>query len=81
MRLCVCVCVCVCVFVCVCVCVMSFFLFKHASCMSSPPRLRSEKWMNVQVGDVIKLENNQFVTVSTDLSVCLYVRAFMYLSL
>uniref|UniRef100_A0A8C4ZZR9 Phospholipid-transporting ATPase n=1 Tax=Gadus morhua TaxID=8049 RepID=A0A8C4ZZR9_GADMO len=24
--------------------------------------LRSEKWMNVQVGDVIKLENNQFVT-------------------
>lgn len=28
-------------------------------------RLRSEKWMNVQVGDIIKLENNQFVTVST----------------
>lgn len=27
-------------------------------------RLRSEKWMNVQVGDIIKLENNQFVTVS-----------------
>uniref|UniRef100_A0A3Q2Y9N2 Phospholipid-transporting ATPase n=1 Tax=Hippocampus comes TaxID=109280 RepID=A0A3Q2Y9N2_HIPCM len=26
--------------------------------------LQSEKWMNVQVGDVIKLENNQFVTVS-----------------
>ncbi|XP_061586600.1 probable phospholipid-transporting ATPase IM [Cololabis saira] len=25
-------------------------------------KLRSEKWMNVQVGDVIKLENNQFVT-------------------
>ncbi|CAF89671.1 unnamed protein product, partial [Tetraodon nigroviridis] len=25
--------------------------------------LRSEKWMNVQVGDIIKLENNQFVTV------------------
>uniref|UniRef100_A0A7N6B3X7 Phospholipid-transporting ATPase n=1 Tax=Anabas testudineus TaxID=64144 RepID=A0A7N6B3X7_ANATE len=25
-------------------------------------RLRSEKWMNVQVGDIIKLENNQFVT-------------------
>ncbi|KAG5835133.1 hypothetical protein ANANG_G00268910 [Anguilla anguilla] len=24
--------------------------------------LRSEKWMDVQVGDVIKLENNQFVT-------------------
>uniref|UniRef100_H3C4D3 Phospholipid-transporting ATPase n=1 Tax=Tetraodon nigroviridis TaxID=99883 RepID=H3C4D3_TETNG len=24
--------------------------------------LRSEKWMNVQVGDIIKLENNQFVT-------------------
>uniref|UniRef100_A0A7N8X0J5 Phospholipid-transporting ATPase n=1 Tax=Mastacembelus armatus TaxID=205130 RepID=A0A7N8X0J5_9TELE len=26
--------------------------------------LRNEKWMNVQVGDIIKLENNQFVTVS-----------------
>uniref|UniRef100_A0A3Q1CJN1 Phospholipid-transporting ATPase n=1 Tax=Amphiprion ocellaris TaxID=80972 RepID=A0A3Q1CJN1_AMPOC len=26
------------------------------------PRLRSEKWMDVQVGDIIKLENNQFVT-------------------
>uniref|UniRef100_A0A673LID8 Phospholipid-transporting ATPase ID-like n=1 Tax=Sinocyclocheilus rhinocerous TaxID=307959 RepID=A0A673LID8_9TELE len=25
-------------------------------------RLISEKWMNVQVGDIIKLENNQFVT-------------------
>ncbi|KAM4634801.1 phospholipid-transporting ATPase ID-like isoform 1-T2 [Polymixia lowei] len=24
--------------------------------------IRSEKWMNVQVGDIIKLENNQFVT-------------------
>uniref|UniRef100_A0A8D3D7I8 Phospholipid-transporting ATPase n=1 Tax=Scophthalmus maximus TaxID=52904 RepID=A0A8D3D7I8_SCOMX len=24
--------------------------------------LRSEKWMNVQVGDIIRLENNQFVT-------------------
>lgn len=27
-------------------------------------RLRSKKWMDVQVGDIIKLENNQFVTVS-----------------
>uniref|UniRef100_A0A7N8WNX7 Phospholipid-transporting ATPase n=1 Tax=Mastacembelus armatus TaxID=205130 RepID=A0A7N8WNX7_9TELE len=26
--------------------------------------LRNEKWMNVQVGDIIKLENNQFVTIS-----------------
>uniref|UniRef100_A0AAY5ETF2 Phospholipid-transporting ATPase n=1 Tax=Electrophorus electricus TaxID=8005 RepID=A0AAY5ETF2_ELEEL len=25
-------------------------------------KLKSEKWMNVQVGDIIKLENNQFVT-------------------
>ncbi|MGH0178484.1 UNVERIFIED_CONTAM: hypothetical protein FKN15_077648 [Acipenser sinensis] len=25
-------------------------------------RLKSEKWRNVQVGDIIKLENNQFVT-------------------
>ncbi|TNN40075.1 putative phospholipid-transporting ATPase IM [Liparis tanakae] len=25
-------------------------------------KLRGEKWMNVQVGDVIRLENNQFVT-------------------
>ncbi|KAK3538706.1 hypothetical protein QTP86_014156 [Hemibagrus guttatus] len=24
--------------------------------------LRSEKWMNIQVGDIIRLENNQFVT-------------------
>ncbi|XP_029941465.1 phospholipid-transporting ATPase ID, partial [Salarias fasciatus] len=24
--------------------------------------LRNEKWMNVQVGDIVKLENNQFVT-------------------
>uniref|UniRef100_A0AAR2M1Q2 Phospholipid-transporting ATPase n=1 Tax=Pygocentrus nattereri TaxID=42514 RepID=A0AAR2M1Q2_PYGNA len=30
----------------------------HALC-------KSEKWMNVQVGDIIKLENNQFVTVRT----------------
>uniref|UniRef100_A0A8C7L5E8 Phospholipid-transporting ATPase n=1 Tax=Oncorhynchus kisutch TaxID=8019 RepID=A0A8C7L5E8_ONCKI len=27
--------------------------------------LRSEKWMDVQVGDIIKLENNQFVTALT----------------
>ncbi|GAA6079896.1 phospholipid-transporting ATPase ID [Tachysurus ichikawai] len=27
--------------------------------------LRSEKWMNIQVGDIIRLENNQFVTVRT----------------
>lgn len=27
-------------------------------------RLKKEKWMNVQVGDIIKLENNEFVTVS-----------------
>ncbi|KAK5608914.1 Phospholipid-transporting ATPase ID, partial [Crenichthys baileyi] len=25
-------------------------------------RLREEKWMNVQVGDIVKLESNQFVT-------------------
>ncbi|XP_022536840.2 phospholipid-transporting ATPase ID [Astyanax mexicanus] len=25
-------------------------------------QLKNEKWMNVQVGDIIKLENNQFVT-------------------
>uniref|UniRef100_A0A3P9IXP8 Phospholipid-transporting ATPase n=1 Tax=Oryzias latipes TaxID=8090 RepID=A0A3P9IXP8_ORYLA len=28
-------------------------------------KLCSETWMNVQVGDIIKLENNQFVTVTT----------------
>lgn len=28
-------------------------------------RLKDEKWMNVQVGDIIKLENNNFVTVSS----------------
>lgn len=27
-------------------------------------RLQNEKWMNVKVGDIIKLENNQFVAVS-----------------
>lgn len=26
--------------------------------------LRQEQWMNVRVGDIIKLENNQFVAVS-----------------
>uniref|UniRef100_A0A672N8D3 Phospholipid-transporting ATPase n=1 Tax=Sinocyclocheilus grahami TaxID=75366 RepID=A0A672N8D3_SINGR len=26
--------------------------------------LKSEKWMNVQVGDIVKLENNEFVTVT-----------------
>ena len=30
-----------------------------------PCRLKEQKWMNVQVGDIIKLENNNFVTVST----------------
>uniref|UniRef100_A0A3Q2EIR5 Phospholipid-transporting ATPase n=1 Tax=Cyprinodon variegatus TaxID=28743 RepID=A0A3Q2EIR5_CYPVA len=28
--------------------------------------LREEKWMNIQVGDIVKLESNQFVTVSLD---------------
>uniref|UniRef100_A0A8C9HIR2 Phospholipid-transporting ATPase n=1 Tax=Piliocolobus tephrosceles TaxID=591936 RepID=A0A8C9HIR2_9PRIM len=28
-------------------------------------RMKEDKWMNVQVGDIIKLENNQPVTVST----------------
>lgn len=27
-------------------------------------RLRNEKWLNVRVGDIIKLENKQFVAVS-----------------
>lgn len=30
-------------------------------------RLQNEKWMNVRVGDIIKLENNQFVAVSVKL--------------
>lgn len=30
-------------------------------------RLRNETWMNVQVGDIIKLENNKFVTVSVEM--------------
>lgn len=29
--------------------------------------LRQEQWMNVRVGDIIKLENNQFVAVSAAL--------------
>lgn len=43
---------------------------KH--CSQLPPNstplflcsLRQEQWMNVRVGDIIKLENNQFVAVS-----------------
>ncbi|MGH0185671.1 UNVERIFIED_CONTAM: hypothetical protein FKN15_018707 [Acipenser sinensis] len=35
-------------------------LFYHPE--SAIVRLKSEKWRNVQVGDIIKLENNQFVT-------------------
>lgn len=35
-------------------------------------RLQNEKWMNVRVGDIIKLENNQFVAVSVCLlEICL----------
>lgn len=30
-------------------------------------RLKEEKWMNVQVGDIIKLSNNEFVTVSMEM--------------
>lgn len=32
------------------------FVFVHS--------LQKEKWMNVKVGDIIKLENNQFIAVS-----------------
>lgn len=35
---------------------------RYALCLCG--RLKKEKWMNVQVGDIIKLENNEFVTVS-----------------
>lgn len=41
-----------------------------AALCSLLPSLQNEKWMNVRVGDIIKLENNQFVTVS---SPCCYV--------
>uniref|UniRef100_A0A4W4F5R7 Phospholipid-transporting ATPase n=1 Tax=Electrophorus electricus TaxID=8005 RepID=A0A4W4F5R7_ELEEL len=41
--------------------------------------LRNEKWMNVQVGDIIKLENNQFVAVRALL--CLHVSTFLSHSL
>lgn len=30
-------------------------------------RLKNEKWMNVQVGDIIRLENDQFVTVGLEM--------------
>uniref|UniRef100_A0A8C5U125 Phospholipid-transporting ATPase n=1 Tax=Malurus cyaneus samueli TaxID=2593467 RepID=A0A8C5U125_9PASS len=30
--------------------------------LNFPCRLKEQKWMNVQVGDIIKLENNNFVT-------------------
>ncbi|PNI74925.1 ATP8B4 isoform 8, partial [Pan troglodytes] len=29
-------------------------------------KLQNEKWMNVKVGDIIKLENNQFVALIKD---------------
>uniref|UniRef100_A0A673GTU4 Phospholipid-transporting ATPase n=1 Tax=Sinocyclocheilus rhinocerous TaxID=307959 RepID=A0A673GTU4_9TELE len=32
-----------------------------------------EKWMNVQVGDIVKLENNEFVTVISLLNTVLYI--------
>ena len=31
-------------------------------------RFMEDKWMNVQVGDIIKMKNNQFVPVSTQCS-------------
>ena len=34
------------------------FMFVHS--------LQKEKWMNVKVGDIIKLENNQFIAVSIE---------------
>uniref|UniRef100_A0A6Q2Z6Z1 Phospholipid-transporting ATPase n=1 Tax=Esox lucius TaxID=8010 RepID=A0A6Q2Z6Z1_ESOLU len=33
--------------------------------------LQKEKWMNVRVGDIIKLENNQFVAVSVSSTLCI----------
>uniref|UniRef100_A0A4W6FIM9 Phospholipid-transporting ATPase n=1 Tax=Lates calcarifer TaxID=8187 RepID=A0A4W6FIM9_LATCA len=44
--------------------IVSTFKTYNTFCFWSlfPVRLRSEKWMDVQVGDIIKLENNQFVT-------------------
>lgn len=30
-------------------------------------RMKEDKWMNIQVGDIVKVENNQSVTVSTSL--------------
>lgn len=42
-------------------------LLTFVALLCASARLRSEKWMNVQVGDIIKLENNQFVTVSMKL--------------
>lgn len=44
-----------------------FNLISHLLMFFSPLfhflRLQNEKWMNVRVGDIIKLENNQFVAV------------------
>lgn len=44
----------------------------------SSNRLRTEKWMNVQVGDIIKLENNQFVTVIMLTFVHSYTHSFTH---
>lgn len=35
----------------------------HLHFLGSFFSLQKEKWMNVRVGDIIKLENNQFVAV------------------
>uniref|UniRef100_A0A8C4S2Z9 ATPase phospholipid transporting 8B5a n=1 Tax=Erpetoichthys calabaricus TaxID=27687 RepID=A0A8C4S2Z9_ERPCA len=43
-------------------------------------KLESEKWMNVQVGDIIKLENNQFVTVNVSVLLVDFPFIFTYKS-
>lgn len=46
-----------------CVFLISWWVYVFMFCV----RLRNEKWMNVHVGDIIKLQNNDFVTVSEGL--------------
>lgn len=41
--------------------------------------LQNEKWMNIRVGDIIKLENNQFVAVSTLHDYMPQINALLYI--
>lgn len=51
--------------------VLSFFFFVFH-------RLQNEKWMNVKAGDIIRLENNQFVVVCNNSYLFLLICRFFF---